>query len=66
MMHFSLAIADLLDRLAFDVVQLPPLRERLLISGNVDGRTLCHPDVSGNQAASVPGVYGARHEEKHC
>ncbi len=27
---------------------------------NVDGRTLCHPDVSGNQAASVPGVYGAR------
>lgn len=44
--------ADLLDRLAFDVVQLPPLREResdiMLMAEHFAIQ------MSGNQAASVP------------
>jgi psp operon transcriptional activator len=35
--------ADLLDRLAFDVVQLPPLRERK--RHHAAGRTVCYSDV---------------------
>ncbi len=51
--------ADLLDRLAFDVVQLPPLREResdIMLMAEHFAIQMCR----GNQAASVPGVYGAR------
>lgn len=50
--------ADLLDRLAFDVVQLPPLREResdIMLMAEYFAIQMCR-----EIAASVPGVYGAR------
>lgn len=51
--------ADLLDRAGFRCsATAAPARARK--RHYADGRTLCHSDVSGNQAASVPGVYGAR------
>ncbi|MGC6744324.1 hypothetical protein ACP0HM_04055 [Escherichia coli] len=51
--------ADLLDRLAFDVVQLPPLREResdIMLMAEHFAIQMCREI----KAASVPGVYGAR------
>ena len=54
--------ADLLDRLAFDVVQLPPLREResdiMLMAEH-----FCHSDVSGNQSCLCSRVFTERARE---
>ena len=43
--------ADLLDRLAFDVVQLPPLR-RTAKRYHAAGRSVCHSDVPGTGPAA--------------